>query len=609
MMRLTFRRLVLRVIRLAQNDQILLTVLAVVAGAGVGGAVIVFREAIVLVHGLGYGAGHGNLATVAAGLPAWRVALLPVAGGTLVGLLIHFVMPGRRPQTVSDVIAASALHGGRMDWRTGLWSALLSATSIGTGASVGREGPAVHLGASLTNWLTGPLNLTRPMARTVLGCGTAAAVAASFNAPIAGALFANEVILGHYALTAFAPVVVASVVATIVSRGWFGNYPAFFIPGHAEPLPAEFAVFAVVGVLAGGLALAFMKTVNSVEDKAAASRLPAPLRPVLAGGVLGGLALGFPHVLGVGYEATDTALRGGFPLGTLAVLLVAKMAATSLCLGLGFSGGVFSPSLTMGALLGALAAAVVQTAYPALGNPTVYALVGMGGVASAVLGAPISTILIIFEITADYQVTVGVMLAVVTANLLTRQWEVRSYFLWQLRRRGVDLRAGYERGLLHSLTAGPAMRTVESVGPGTPMPAIRRALQQTPRGELFVTTADGVLFGTITLADLDEAAYATHLDPLLRAIDVARRHPPVVAENDDLQTCVDTMLATGREHIPVVDHADTHHLVGCLHQADALLTYNRALARRRAEERGEVRPVTTPFPRRRRRPRRRSRGS
>ena len=222
-------RFYVRLRRTIQGGQVALIALAFAVGGGVGGAVILFRETIALVQFATFGTGSERLFAYIDLLPWWQVIGVPTIGGIVVGLLVKYLMPANRPEGVADVIEAGALRGGRMSGLIGVKAALINALSIGFGASVGREGPAVHFGAALGGWLAGSLNLNRSVSRTLLGCGAAAAVAASFNAPIAGALFASEVVIGHYALSAFAPVVIASVTATAISRSYFGDFPAFVI--------------------------------------------------------------------------------------------------------------------------------------------------------------------------------------------------------------------------------------------------------------------------------------------------------------------------------------------------------------------------------------------
>ena len=390
--------------RLRRNNQLILSVLAAAIGVGAAYGAIGFRHLIDLIQLGALGFSSGRVSTLAAALPWWHLVLAPTLGGLAVGIFVRFALTGGRPQGVADVIEATVLRGNRMSLRDGIGAALASAASIGVGASVGREGPVVHLGATIASWVGTRLHLGRSMSLTLLGCGIASGIAASFNGPIAGVFFALEVVIGHYALSAFAPIVVASVIGTIISRIHFGDFLAFVIPPHVIQSFWEFPAFALLGVISALVAMAFMRAIMLVEDPGERSGVPRWLRPAIGGLLVGLIALAFPQVLGVGYEATDAALKQQFSIWLLAALVAAKLAATALSLGLGFGGGVFSPSLVVGAMLGGAFGLAATGLFPELSSGHgVYALVGMGAVAGAVLGAPISTILIVFELTADFE--------------------------------------------------------------------------------------------------------------------------------------------------------------------------------------------------------------
>lgn len=587
-------RLLLRVRRIVRNDQLVLGVLALVVGVAVGFGVVVFRELIRLVQTLYYGDGSERLASVAANLAWWHVLLAPAVGGVAVGLFYKLLMPGQRPLGIPDVIESVALKGGRMPVVPGIMAVVGAGLSLGAGASVGREGPAVTLGAALSAWLAERLHFGRSLSRVLLGCGSAAAVAASFNAPIAGVLFAHEVVVGHYALSAFAPVVIASVTGTMVSRGWFGDFPAFIIPAFGDVNVWEFPAFAGLGVLSGVMALLFMHSILWSEQIANRTRLPQWSRPAVAGLVLGLLALAYPGVLGVGYEVTDDALHGRLPFLLLASLAAAKLVATALCLGFGFGGGVFSPSLAFGALVGGAFGVLATDAFPALSSgPGAYALIGMGALSAAVLGAPISTVLIVFELTGDYGLTIAVMVAVVISTVVTTQIGGQtSWFHWSLERRGLKVQQ-HDLRILRSLRVRDVMTAdCAVVTPGTRLETVRELLQRTTYGELFVVEkASGRFVGTITLADLSEAAFDPALDDLVNASDVCRRDPPLLEADDSLERALKVMLDAREEHVAVVAHEETRQFVGCVHEAEALLTFNRALMAAQAEERGERREI------------------
>jgi len=562
-----------------RHEQFILFILSVVIGLIAGGCAIVFREGIAFFQRLGFGFSSERVHSMAAHVAWWHILLVTTGGGFAVGLMVRFLMPGNRPEGVADVVAASALRGGRMPLRNGLWAAVISAVSLGTGASTGREGPVVHLGATLSSFVAEKLHLGRALSRTLLGCGVATAVAASFNAPIAGVFFALEVVVGHYALSAFAPVVIASVTGTVLSRIHFGDYPAFIVPTGDITSFFEFPAFALLGFASAAVAIIFMRMTEFASTMADRSGIPMWLRPAAGGLLIGCLALQLPHVLGVGYEATDMALNGQLTLFFMMVLLVAKVVATSIALGFGFGGGVFSPSLFIGAMTGGTFGFLATMAFPELSSGhAAYTLIGMGAVAGAVLGAPISTILMIFELTGNYAITVAVMVATVLASLITRYFFGHSFFSWQLDIRGISLEGAREQRLLQSIRVNEIMRDdYITVDPGDPMSRVRSRLMQSLFGTIFVVDRDGVLHGTINLSDLSDSAFDTSMDVLLNAQDVTHLHPLALDVEDDLGKAFRLMESGGEDHVPVVENHETMKLIGIVHQRDIMHAHSRAI--------------------------------
>ncbi|MDD9904177.1 MAG: chloride channel protein [Rhodospirillaceae bacterium] len=566
--------------RLVKNEQVILTILAALIGVGGGGCAIAFREVLSLAQTVALGSGVENVYSVAAGLPWWHILGATVGGGLVVGLLVHFLLPGRHLHSVAEVIEASTLRQGRIDLRTGLVSALASAISLGAGASTGREGPVVHFGATVSAFVAEKLKLGRSLAHTLLGCGVAAAVA--------GVFFALEVVIGHYALKAFAPIVIASVAGTIVSRIHFGDFPAFVLPPNQIVSFFEFPAFALLGLVSAVMAIVFMRAVAFTQHTVQRTPIPAWAQPACGGLLVGLIALVFPHVLGVGYEATNDALHERFELTFLIALLVAKTAATVISLGFNFGCGVFSPSLFLGAMLGAAFGIVATHVFPDLSSGyDAYTIVGMGAVAGAVLGAPISTILMVFELTGNYEITIAVMIATVVATLVTQQVFGHSFFTWQLAGRGLDLKGGRSQNLLRAIRVASVMKPeYDAVSPSALMIEVRTALQNSHYGEIFVVDDDGRLHGTITLHDLYDSAFDTELDAVINAEDVARHHPPVLTPNDTLDEAISVMDEVDEEHIAVVHDREGMKVAGFVHQLDVVTTYNQAVLEARAEEQG-----------------------
>lgn len=576
-----------------RHEQVLLMSLAVATGLAASLAATGFRELLALFQWMAFGTFDDSLIDTAMHLPWWQRLIMPVIGGLLVGYFIYRFVPGKAPVTVPEVMEASATKGGRMSLEQGILGAVANAATLGFGGSAGREGPVVHLGATIGSWVAQSLSLSRDQTRTLLACGVAGAVAASFNAPLAGVFFSLEVVIGRYALAAFAPIVMASLVATIMSRAIYGDYPAFVIPDYITSY-FEFPAFAMLGVVAAIVAIVFLRLVPFVERQMEKLPIPPWTRPMVGGLGVGIIAIAFPEVLGVGYGTTDDALKGELGLLLLLGILAAKIAATALTLGSGFGGGVFSPSLFLGAMLGGAFGVVAGSAIPQMLQPEemilfagegAYAMVGMGAFAGAVLGAPISTILIIFELTGDYQLTMGVMLSTVVASVITNNWHGPSYFRGSLAQRDIDMEARVEHDLLKTERVDTLMSTAFSAIPlDTPLADLRLYLQTAPYNELFVLTEDERLFGSITLADLDEAAFDHALDGLVIAADVARRNPPMLEAADDLQDAITLMETVHEEHIPVVNTRYSRKLVGFVHEKDVMLAYNQALVRLHRDE-------------------------
>ncbi|PJE29728.1 chloride channel protein, CIC family [Pseudooceanicola antarcticus] len=530
-------------------NQVLFWLIALGIGIAGGAAASAFRHGIALLQKLAYGAEDVySLHSFAGGLPWYLVLLVPVVGGLIVGIILKYFTPDGRVRSVSDVIEGAALHEGRVEGRAGLASAAASLITLGTGGSSGREGPVVHLAAVLSSWVLKRMRADGITGRDLLGCAVAAAVSASFNAPIAGALFAMEVVLRHFALHAFAPITIAAVAGAVISRLQFGDGAEYLLPeGSILVFYEELPAFLLLGALCGVVAGAFMRGIFLSETLATRWQrrfaIPQVLRPMVAGGLLGGLAIWFPHIIGVGYETTLKALSGGLLLREAVIFAVLKATATAVTVGGRMGGGVFSPSMMMGALTGLAFGIVATSVFPEQsGSPQLYALAGMGGVAAAVLGAPISTTLIVFELTGDWTTALGVMVTVSISTAIGSRLVNRSFFLTQLERRGTRLAAGPQQYLLGMFRVREVMRPTE-------------AETAAPEDRCWELIEQGLyLDASATLEDAFPD-FERSLEPFL----------PVVA---------------------LTDATRPPELLGALFHVDALRIYNRALAATASEEHG-----------------------
>ena len=583
-------RLMVRLRRLSRNDQVVLSVLAVLAGALVAYGSLGFRWLIGAVQWVFYGDQQEYLMSAVAELPWWQILLAPAVGGLLIGLFLKYIMPGSKPLGVAHVIEVGALRGGRMSLNQALGAAFVSAASLGVGGSAGREGPMVHFGAALASWVARRFHLSSSITLTLLGCGVASGVAASFNAPIAGVFFALEVVIGHYALHAFSPIVIASVVGTIVSRAHLGDHPAFVVIEHAPVHMAEYPAFILLGISCAVIATLMLRSIALADAGFSRSSLPVWLRPAVGGLGIGALALAFPQVLGVGYEATDMALNASFELWLLLALIVAKTMATSLTIGAGFGGGVFSPALFVGAMTGGAFGIIAGSVFPDLSSGVgLYAMVGMGAVAAPVLGAPISTILIVFELTGDYSMTIAAMIAVSVASVVMQQvFGGKSFFVWQLDQRGLDLGGGRARRVLAARRAEDVMADdFHTVAENTTMKQIRQTLRDSMDDHIFVVDGEERLTGSLSFTDVKDIAFETGLDDLINARDAARPNPVFVERHESLEKVLQIMDRSGLLYIPVVDNMETMRVVGLVHHRRVLTEYNKALIDMHAEEHGE----------------------
>ena len=446
-------------------SQIQFWFIALAVGIASALAAVLFRNGINTLESLFYGTGDpAKLQSFAQNLPWFWIVLLPVAGGLAVGVILHLFTDDGRARSVADVIEGAALNEGRVETRAGVASALASLITLSTGGSSGREGPVVHIAGIIATWVSTRIDANGITGRDLLGCAVAAAVSASFNAPIAGALFALEVVLRHFAVHAFAPIVIAATAGTIIGRWQFGNVTEFALPvGNILEFNVELPAFVLLGLVCGVVAVILMRSIFLADNLADYVQrrvgLPGWLRPAVAGAMLGGLAIWFPHIIGVGYGTTSAALTGNLLLGQVILFAIMKTIAVSITIAGRMGGGIFSPSLMLGALTGLAFGLIATPLFPEVsGSQTLYALAGMGAVAAAVLGAPISTTLIVFELTGDWQTGLAVMVAVSLSTAFASSLIDRSFFLTLLERRNVHLAAGPQAYLLSTFSCGKVMR-------------------------------------------------------------------------------------------------------------------------------------------------------
>ncbi len=528
-------------------SQIQFWFIALAIGIAAGFAALFFRKGIEALQAWLYKTeGMQLLHVSAANLPWYLVLVIPVLGGLVTGLILHNFTRDGTVRSVADVIEGAALRNGQVGTKAGVASAFASFITLSSGGSTGREGPVVHIAAVISTRVSRWIKADGITGRDLLGCAVAAAVSASFNAPIAGALFALEVVLRHFAVHAFAPIVIASVAGTVINRLEFGGVTEFMLSdGNELAFYQELPAFLLLGLVCGLVAVVLMRSIFWADDIGTLIQkrtgIPRWLRPSVAGAMLGGMAIFYPHIIGVGYETTSMALTGQLALNEVMIFVVLKTAAVAITMAGRMGGGVFSPSLMIGALSGLAFGLIATSVFPDVsGSVSLYALAGMGAVAAAVLGAPISTTLIVFELTGDWQTGLAVMVAVSMSTALASRLVDRSFFLTQLERKGVHLAAGPQAYLLAMFSVGAVMRK-----PDDP-----RAADEARCWEMI---GEGIYVDAAATLEVALPIFDRTMAPFI----------PVVT-------------LTGKESAP--------ELKGAVFHVDALKAYNRALAATAAEE-------------------------
>jgi len=523
--------------------------------------------------------GEFNLETLADIHWAWKI-FIPLMGGTFVGFIIHFVAREAKGHGVPEVMEAISLRNGIIRPRVVFAKLMASAVYIASGGSVGREGPVIQIGSAIGSSLGQLFRVNAKRMRTFVACGAASGIAAAFNAPVAGALFAVEVILGDFAVPQFSPVVISSVVATVVSRHFLGDFPAFVVPKYHLGSPVELAFYVVLGFLAAGVALLFIKTLYSSEAFFDNLKWPEPVKAAIGGAGIGMIGIFFPQIFGVGYDTITSALNGTLLWQLAIALVILKIIATSLSLGSGGSGGIFAPSLFLGAVLGSFYGSIIATYFPDLEiYPGAYALVAMGGVVAAATHGPIAAILIIFEMSGDYKIILPLMITCIIATIIAMRLKEESIYTLKLKLRGINLFGGREINVLKSLHVSDVYRrSVEIINESVPFPHIVEKMASSRHSFFYIVDDTSKIIGSISINELRQTILDyENLKNLLIARDIM--NPEVVTASLD-ENLDDVMKKFGRcniDEFPVISKSNGSNIIGSIWQQDVIEIYNRQI--------------------------------
>lgn len=566
--------------RLHTSQQGVTIVLACGVGLLVGVAAIAFHELLHLVQWLALGS-HSPLRALPDLAWYWKLGL-PALGGLLIAPLVYRWAVEAKGHGVPEVMEAVALRGGIIRARVAFAKALASAITIGTGGSTGREGPVIQIGSALGSACGQALHLSPERIRTLVGCGAAGGIAATFNAPIAGAFFALEVILGNFSIPTFAPIVLSSVLATAVSRAYLGDAPAFQVPEYTLVHYAEVPLYAVLGVLMGLVAVVFTWTLYKSEDLFDQSPIPPLARTAVGGLCVGGLLLIAPEVYGTGFEAMDRLLHEATEWHLLALLFFLKLIATCTTLGSGASGGIFSPSLFLGVAAGGLFGQIVHALFPEFtATPAAYAMIGMGAVVAGTTHAPVTTILMLFELTGGYQIILPVMIACTLSTVTARYLYPHSIYTLKLARRGISLSLGREETVMRSFQVADVMHTpAPTLADDASFQQVVARVLNSQDPYYYTVGPNQQLTGMLSLHDVKALLNEGGLDGLVVARDMARPVPILVHQQESLADCLRKFRETQLDCLPVVDAEADTRIIGVVTQTDLLDLYDREVLRK-----------------------------
>ena len=561
-----------------RENLIALLVIAVIIGMTTGALAVAFRYLLLLVTDLFWPDPYALL-DVAKSYPPYLIFLIPVIGGLIVGPGITKLSPETRGAGVPEVIEAVVNREGTIHHRTAFYKTLFTTISIGCGASVGREGPVVHIGSSIGSSIAQLLRLPAEWTRVFLACGAAAGIAATFNAPMAGMLFAAEIILVDFQVSYLSHIAISAVTATVVSHHFLGSFPTFQIPSYELVSYAELPLYACLGYLAGLLSILFIRAVSATEDLFNKTAVPLSLRPAIAGVILGTIAVFWPHILGVGYESINLSLTAQISFGLMILVLALKLLATAASIGAGFSGGIFAPSLVLGSLLGGAFGIFVEALFPGhVATSAAYSLIGMGAVVAGTTLAPITAIFTIFELTYNFDIILPLMTCCITSLVTVQKYYGYSIYETKLLRRGVRMIRGHDVNLLRSMQVGDFMDThFETIRNDMRLGKVLEIAENSPYPHFPVLDETDKLVGILSMSDLKGfLAEVGALSELIVASEIMTHRVTIVRPTDNFETAFEIFEGKQISTLPVIRERD-QKLLGILKKSDLLLTYNQKI--------------------------------
>ncbi len=563
--------------RVQPSDTVVMFTLAIVVGVATGAGVWVFKLLIEIANHLFFDVLGGALSP----LGSWSVLLVPATGGLIVGVLMYLFVGEERHHGVAGIMEAVALAGGRLRYKRIPIKTVAASISIGAGASVGPEDPSVQIGANLGSFFGQVLHQSDERTRTLVAAGAAGAISAAFNAPIAGIFFALELIIGELSGGLFGSVALAAVISAVFTQAVSSAEPAFHVPTYQFNSPLELPLYLMLGVLAGIVSALYIRAIYKAHDVFHELNVPRWVKPAMAGLIVGTVGIFLPQIFGVGYGTIEQILNGQtFSLGLLLALLIAKLILTPVSIGGGFPGGVFAPSLFLGATLGAAFGSIVQLAIPGYPIvPAAFAMVGMAAVLAGAVHAPLTAIILPFEMTNDYRIILPLMLAVVVGLIVSQRLQHDSVYAVALARKGIRLQRGRDVEVLDTITVSDVMQAATStLLESAPLSVAAEVFAQTRHHGLPVVDARGELYGILTVQDLERVqlngnATVTIGQACTRAVLTA-------FPDETIGAALRRMSTRDIGRLPVVARNHPRHLLGVLRRTDLVRAYDIALTRR-----------------------------
>lgn len=559
------------------ETQILIT-MSIVVGVGTAFGAIIFMKLINYFRHVFFGYSEQVLTELVGSFNYW-IPLIPMAGGLIVGPIVYKFAVEAKGHGVPEVMLAVARKGGIIRARVALAKAVASAICIGSGGSAGREGPIVQIGSAIGSAVGQLFKMSGERVKILVGCGAAAGISAVFNAPIAGVIFSLEIILGDFAIKTFSPVLLSSVIASVVTRMFLGDHPAFDVPDYSLVSAWEIPLYMILGGVCGSVAVLFTATLHKTEELFDRIKMSPFLKPALGGLVLGLIGVFYPQVFSDGYETIRLTIYGNMFVWLTLILIFLKIAATSLTLGSGNSGGIFAPSLFIGAVTGGTFGYLVHSLFPGVtATEGAYALVGMAALVGGTTHAPITAILIIFEMTSDYRIILPLMISVVFSTLVARHIFEPSIYTIKLIRRGIFLKGGKDTAVLRASKVSEVMdEEFEKIPADTPMAKILERVEASKGTTFMITDRVGKFVGILSFQDLLGILTKHSLDYLVIAKDIATTDFVTVCPDDDLETAQKRFALKDSRLLPVVNKDDPSIILGVLRREDLVQYYNKKL--------------------------------